>query len=98
MDPPAPARIATSDPDRTPPATGNLRQKLEGLKLDGITVEQLHEDDRRVTIVGYADDNVRVAAYMRLLNDEVGKPELQFVQQAERQQRSVSEFSIAMKK
>lgn len=94
---PAPTRIATSNTGTTSAPVENLKERLEALRLDGVTVEQLIEDDRRVTIVGFAADNVRVAAYMRLLSDEIGKPELQFVQQGERRETTVSEFSITMK-
>lgn len=76
---------------------GSLKATLEALRLDGVTVEQINEDDGRFTIVGFADDNVRIAAYMRLLNKAAGKPELNIVQKGQRQEKSVSEFSISMK-
>ncbi len=86
------------DPGTSSALPANLKATLEALRLDGVTVEQINEDDQRVTIVGFAADNVRVAAYMRLLDNEVGKPILNVVQKGQRQDRSVSEFSIELKK
>jgi len=79
-------------------STGNLKAAIEAIQMDGITVEQISEDDNRVTIAGFADDNTRVAAYLRLLKDQLSKPELNFVESGRRQEKTVSEFSIAMKK
>ncbi|MDH3387580.1 MAG: PilN domain-containing protein [Gammaproteobacteria bacterium] len=89
---------AGSNPAASSGPSGNLKAKLEALQLDGVTVEQINEDDSRFTIVGFAKDNVRIAACMRLLDKEVGKPALNLVQKGHRQEKSVSEFSIAMKK
>jgi tetratricopeptide (TPR) repeat protein len=76
----------------------NLKAAVAAMQVDGITVEQIDEDDHRITIIGYAVDNQRVAAYLRLLNDQLGKPQLNFVQSGLRQETGISEFSIAMQK
>ncbi len=76
----------------------NLKAAIEALTIDGVTVEQITEDDRRVTITGFAEDNRQIAAYLRLLKSQVSEPELNLVQSGSRQQKSVNEFSIRMNK
>jgi len=49
-------------------------------------------------ITGFAVENKQVAAYLRLLHDQVSKPELDFVQSGIRLGKTVSEFSIRMTK
>ena len=66
--------------------------------MDGIVVEQIREDEDRITIIGFADDNKRVAGYLRLLKDQVSRPDLNLVASGRRQQKTVSEFSISIKK
>ena len=81
-----------------PDSNGNLRGAVEAVQMDGIVVEQIREDEDRITIIGFADDNKRVAGYLRLLKDQVSRPDLNLVASGRRQQKTVSEFSISIKK
>jgi len=67
------------------------------MKFLGVIPVVLADEDR-ITIVGFADDNKRVAGYLRLLKDQVSKPDLNLVASGRRQQKTVSEFSISIKK
>ncbi|MCP4331648.1 MAG: hypothetical protein GY785_03240 [Gammaproteobacteria bacterium] len=90
---------ATYLPGETrPDANGNLRAAVESVQMDGIVVEQIKEDELRITIVGFADDIKRVSGYLRLLKNQVSKPDLNLVASGRRQQKTVSEFSISIKK
>ncbi len=81
-----------------PDSSGNLRAAVEAVQVDGIVVEQINEDEHRITIAGFADDNKRIAAYLRLLKSQVSRPDLNLVASGRRQEKTVSEFSISIKK
>jgi tetratricopeptide (TPR) repeat protein len=80
------------------PAGKDIKSAIEAISLDGIIIEQLQENIDRITIIGYADNNKTVAKYMRLLLEKVGEPSLNFVKQEEQDQKTVSAFSMTMKK
>ena len=87
-----------NSPESAAVSAGNLKATIEALTIDGVTVEQINEDDRRLTITGFAENNKQIATYLKLLKNQVSKPELNFVQSGNRQQKTVSEFSIGMNK
>ena len=68
------------------------------LSASGIHIEQLRETDNDVTIVGYADDNKAVGKYMQLIQKKISDPALDWVRRGERDQKTISEFSIRLKK
>jgi tetratricopeptide (TPR) repeat protein len=81
-----------------PDASGNFRSAVEAVQMDGVVVEEIVEDEDRITIVGFAVDNKRIADYLRLLKNQVSRPDLNLVASGRRQHRTVSEFSISIKK
>ena len=98
-----PASIGVNIPSVTPDpssadATKDIKGAIEAISLDGIYIEQLQENNDRIDIIGYADDNKTVAKYMRLLQDKVGGPTLNWVKREERGKKYVSAFSIKMER
>ena len=79
-------------------ADNDIRRAIEDVLLAGVYVEQLQEESDRIDIIGYADDNKTVASYMRLLQAKVGEPILEWAKKDVRDRKTVSAFSISIKK
>ncbi len=75
-----------------------LKKAIRALSANGIHIEQLRETDNDVTIVGYADDNKAVGKYMQLIQKKISAPALDWVRRGDRDQKTISEFSIRLKK
>jgi tetratricopeptide (TPR) repeat protein len=76
----------------------DVRPRIEAIEIDGLTVERITENLGHFRIQRYAVDNTIVAAYLRELQESVGKPNLQVVSQREQDGRVVSAFSITVNK
>jgi len=76
----------------------NLKDAIEAVTMNGVFIEQIQEQDDSITVIGYADDNKMLADYMRLLQDKVGNPLLNWAKHEDRQQKQVSAFSLGIKK
>jgi Fimbrial assembly protein (PilN) len=101
--PKMPASIAANTPSVTPANSlansgSDLKKAIEAISMGGIYIEQVLEKDDSLIIIGYADDNKTVASYMRLIQNEVAEPTLNWVKREERQQLTVSGFSIRLPK
>ena len=62
----------------------------------GVTIENRTIQNGRIRVSGYAENNPAVAAYLRAIMAEGGRPDLESVRTEKRNQRSVSSFSITI--
>ena len=86
-------------PTPVPSAAGiDLKSEVEAISVDGIYIEQLQEADDGLTIIGYADDNKTIANYLRQLQQRIGNPLLNMAKREELQGKTVSKFSIRLRK
>jgi len=76
----------------------DLKSAVEAISMDGVYIEQLQETDDGLTIIGHADDNKRIANYLRQLQQKIGNPLLNMTKREELQGKVVSKFSIRLRK
>ncbi len=104
---------ASTEPVKTPAGMGtdipviitapvssvpDLKKAIRSLSLDGIHIEELVDKENGITINGYADNPGTVGKFMRLLQQEIGEPTLNWVKSVTRNQKTVSGFSMRLKK
>lgn len=77
----------------------DVKSAIENISVDGVHVEKITEGENdRFTVTGYADENKLVAAYLRALQQKAITPTLNSVVRKEMDNKTVSAFSISVKK
>lgn len=76
----------------------DLKSAVEAISMDGVYIEQLQETNDGLTIIGHADDNKKIANYLRQLQRKIGNPLLNMTKREELQGKVVSKFSIKLRK
>jgi len=76
----------------------DLKSAVEAISMDGIYIEQLQETADDLTIIGHADDNKKIANFLRQLQQKIGNPLLNMTKREELQGKVVSKFSIRLRK
>lgn len=76
----------------------DLKERIESISVDGLTVERIEENVFDFKIHGYAVDNPTLAAYMRRLREDVNKPTLQYAAPRDVGGQTMSAFSIVVSK
>jgi len=95
------ARIGLVAPDSLPDfktEAGDLKSAIESLPMEGIYIEELLDKEDSLIINGYADNNKAIARYMRLIDQEVAEPTLNWIKGDERNNMKVSSFSLKLEK
>jgi hypothetical protein len=74
----------------------SLEVMTRELLPEGITIENRSIRDGHIRISGFAEDNQAVAEYLRAIHGEGGRPNLESIRTEQRDQGSVSAFSITI--
>jgi hypothetical protein len=98
-----PVSYSVTPPDATPSKSTSRRGTGPSLEVmtkeilpEGVTIENRSIRDGHFRISGFAEDNRAVAEYLRAIQAEGGRPNLESVRTEQRDQGSVSAFSITI--
>lgn len=78
------------------PESVHLMDQLVRTLPDGVHLTSIQQKDAALTMVGLAQSNARVSAYMRNIDNSewMTNPKLDFIQTREQNQRRVAEFTL----
>ncbi len=71
--------------------------KIRSVSIEGVTVTEIKDNDKKAVIIGTAKDNKIISKYMRALDSEIGSPGLEYIKK-DKQGGAMSNFSISIKK
>jgi Fimbrial assembly protein (PilN) len=53
--------------------------KIKSVSIEGVTIIEIKNNDKKMMITGSAKDNKIISKYMRALDSELGSPNLEFI-------------------
>lgn len=78
-------------------AESDFVDKIKSVSIEGVTVTEIKNIDKKVMIIGIAKDNKVISRYMRALDSETGSPSLEYIKK-DKEGGAMSDFSISIKK
>ncbi len=79
-------------------AESNFIDKVKSVSTQGIAITEIKDYDKKVMIVGNAKDNKIISKYMRVLDSEIGSPNLEYIKKNKQGGGAMSNFAISIKK
>ena len=79
-------------------AESDFLDKIKSISIDGVTITEIKNLDKKVMITGAAKDNKIISKYMRALGSEIGSPSLEYIKKDKKSGGSMSNFAISIKK
>lgn len=79
-------------------AESDFINNIKSISIDGVTVTEIKDIDKKVMITGTAKDNKIISKYMRALDSEIGSPSLEYIKKDKQGNGSMSNFAISIKK
>ena len=76
----------------------DIIDRIKSIAVEGVSIDEVVDKGREVTILGLAQDNKNLSGYMRALSREVGLPNLHYVKRDRQGDMPISRFSISIKK
>ena len=70
---------------------------IKSVSIEGVTLTEIKNIDKKVMIIGTARDNKVISKYMRALDSEIGSPNLEYIKKG-KQSGAMSDFAISIKK
>jgi len=78
-------------------AEGDFIDKIKSVSIEGVTVNKIKNNDKKIVINGTAKNNKVISEYMRTLDSEVGSPNLEYIKK-DKKNGAMSTFAISIKK